>query len=425
LKKKESITVFGLGKVGSAIVSVSLEKKYQVYGFDTDELVKSKFKNGDFETQEPFVTNTIEKFRNNFKIIEDTCTAINNSLLSIIIVPTPSTTNGDFDSTHVEEAVTQIIAALNCKDFKKINENKNFSHSIIVASTVSPETMRKKIYPILKNLKTELLNKVELVYSPEFIALGSVVKNLKSPEFILLGHCGKGVSNKLLKYKKKINENKAEIHLASYESAEIAKISVNTFLTTKISYANMISELIYETKNSNQAEVFRILKSDSRIGKKFFNPGLGYGGPCLPRDNRALIAFSKTKKLNSPIASSTDEMNNKRPSSVARQINSFLIDKKTILILGVTYKSGTNSVEESHAAKVIECLNINPENIIIHDFNHDFSSKKIWEKYKTINGEIPEPKFDGIICLIDDTRYINYLQKHKIINVFKAYDLSI
>jgi UDPglucose 6-dehydrogenase len=294
----------------------------------------------------------------------------------------------------------------------------------VIASTLSPETMRKRILPLIQDLNCDLRDKVEVIYSPEFIALGSIVKNLRNPEFIILGHSGSGVSNKLINYKKKINRNHAPIHVTSFESAEIAKISVNTFLTTKISYANMLSNLIVETPFAMQSEVFKILKNDTRIGKKFFSPGLGYGGPCLPRDNRALIAFGASKNLEVSLASATDRVNENQPASILKLIYKFIEDKKKILILGITYKSGTNSIEESHAFRIIKNLVLPRDKYLIHDYYFDFNESLDWADINVTNGPIPDVNPDGIICFLNDKRYLDYLEKQPEKNILRVYDLS-
>jgi UDPglucose 6-dehydrogenase len=104
-------------------------------------------------------------------------------------------TGGNFSSQSVENAVKSIIGAIN--DRAKLSQNKinSFNHSIVIVSTLSPETMRRRILPLIQELNYEIRDKVEIIYSPEFIALGSVVRNLRNPEFIILGHSGFGVSN--------------------------------------------------------------------------------------------------------------------------------------------------------------------------------------------------------------------------------------
>ena len=422
---RNSISVFGLGKVGTAIAAVALENGLQVYGFDIDEELLKTIGNGEYKTQEPEVASILAKYKENFKVFEKIEVAISYSHISIVIVPTPSTASGNFSSDSVELAVKNIVEAIILLAKSANFQIRDFSHSIIIASTVSPETIRTKVLPLLESLNVELSKRVEVIYSPEFIALGSVIYNLRNPEYIILGHRGNGVTKKVIDYKKFINTNRAPIHITSFESAEIAKISVNTFLTTKISYANMLSNLIHETSNAAQAEVFNILRDDSRIGKKFFSPGLGYGGPCLPRDNRALIAFGKAKNVSVPLASATDEVNENQPQSISNQVQDFIKDKSKILFLGVTYKAGTNSAEESHALRVINSLKIPSDRLVIHDFYYDFEKDSNWSMFDTFNSEFLDCDPDGIVCFLNDKRYLKFLEAKPEQIIYRAYDLSI
>jgi UDPglucose 6-dehydrogenase len=266
--------------------------------------------------------------------------------------------------------------------------------------------------------------KVNLVYSPEFIALGNVINNLEKPEFILIGTKNSAPVNSVLEYKLRINKNRAKIHLTSWESAEIAKLTVNTFLTTKITYANMVSDLISRTKHARNDEVFSVLKDDSRIGEKFFTPGLGYGGPCLPRDNKALISFGNSKKIQTQLALATDALNDMRINQVNSALASFAIGMRKILILGVTYKSNTNSVEESQAFKIAKMISTYVPEVSIHDFNYDFHGFEVGVRiYK--NSIPSESDFDGIICFLNDFRYIEYLKKVEKDKVYLAFDLTL
>jgi UDPglucose 6-dehydrogenase len=425
LRTDQAITVIGLGKVGTAIAAVALENQFRVFGFDVNEEVIESLAKRQYRTQEPLVDSMLRKFHRNFDVKASLQDAIKVSEISVVIVPTPSMEDGNFSSQAVETAVKRIIDAINLQIELSNLDLKNYRHSLIIASTLSPETMRKKILPLKQKLNINLQDKVEFIYSPEFIALGSIVNNLRNPEYIILGHSGEGVSRKVIDYKKKVNRNIAAIHITSFESAEIAKISINTFLTTKISYANMLGNLVAETPNASQAEVFGIMKDDSRIGKKFFSPGLGYGGPCLPRDNRALIAFGATKKLDVPLASATDAVNENQPSLISRQIMQFIGDKKRILILGITYKAGTNSVEESHALRVIKKLKLSVDHFEIHDFYYNFDESSECAEYNSSNGEIPQIYPDGVICFLNDQRYLEYLEQLPEKMILRVYDLSV
>jgi nucleotide sugar dehydrogenase len=137
----------------------------------------------------------------------------------------------------------------------------------------------------------------------------------------------------------------------SRTEAEITKISVNCFLTTKISYANMIGD-ISNRLGCDSDKILSAVGSDSRIGSKYIKPGFGFGGPCFPRDNRALAKCAEEVGIDAIISKATDDMNNKH---LEYQIEDFLNknpDKnKTVEMEFVTYKKESISIEESQQLK--------------------------------------------------------------------------
>jgi UDPglucose 6-dehydrogenase len=419
---KKAVSIFGLGKVGTAMAVVAMRANYKVYGYDLDTAISSKIGSGSYISTEPFVQSELIRFKKRFIPCATSQQAVNKTNLSILIVPTPSQIDGNFSYQYVLDAILEICNSLIKK--QELIKGK-IQHSIVIASTVSPETIRQHLDPEMQQIVSKNIDvKVDLVYSPEFIALGNVVNNLEKPEFILIGTKNSEPVNSVLEYKLRVNKNKAKIHLTTWESAEIAKLTVNTFLTTKITYANMVSELITRTKYARHDQVFSVLKDDSRIGVKFFTPGLGYGGPCLPRDNKALISFGNSKKLQTQLAVATDALNDMRISQVNSAIASFATGMKKILILGVTYKSNTNSIEESQAYKIAKIISTYVPDVSIHDFNYDFHDFEAG--VKTYRNNIPfETDFDGIICFLNDFRYIEYLKKVEKSKVYLAFDLTL
>ena len=420
--KKRAVSIFGLGKVGTAMAVVAMRANYKVYGYDIDTEISANIGSGSYISPEPNVQPELIRLKKRFIACKTPQQAVNKTDLSILIIPTPSNSDGSFSHQYVLDAILEIGNSLIKK--QELTKGK-IQHDIVIASTVSPETIRHQIDPELQKIASKNMNiKVNLIYSPEFIALGNVVNNLEKPEFILIGTKNSDPVKSIMEYKLKVNKNNAKIHLTSWESAEIAKLTVNTFLTTKITYANMVSELVSRTKHAKNHQVFSVLKDDSRIGEKFFTPGLGYGGPCLPRDNKALISFGNSKKLQIQLAEATDALNESRINQVNSAIKSFVNGMEKILILGVTYKSNTNSIEESQAFKISKWISTQVPDTSIHDFNYDFHDFKTGIKIYRDN--IPsENNFDGIVCFLNDLRYVEYLRKVEKEKIYLAYDLTL
>ena len=227
----------GLGKVGSAMLAVFASKGYEVVGFDSDPTVRECVRNRSTLTYEPKVKELFEINSSRITVEDSLEKAIIETDVTFIIVPTPSKASGGFDTQIIEEILSQIAAAITDDKF----------HTIVISSTIMPGDMARISNAILdtSNVNQKVIQ-LELIYSPEFIALGSVVDNLLYPQFVLIGQntmkCnGESKGSKTIKdIKKRVTNDESPIHVVTYESAEIAKISCNTFLTTKVSYANLI-----------------------------------------------------------------------------------------------------------------------------------------------------------------------------------------
>jgi UDP-glucose 6-dehydrogenase len=130
--------------------------------------------------------------------------------------------------------------------------------------------------------------------------------------------------------------------------AEITKISINCFITSKITYANMIGDLLV-SKNINPENVLNAIGSDTRIGNKFLGYGFGFGGPCLPRDNRALNIYAKNNNFNFSICETTDTLNYEH---LLFQFNSIIKSNTAYEFTYITYKDSSDILEESQKLKL-------------------------------------------------------------------------
>ncbi len=142
------------------------------------------------------------------------------------------------------------------------------------------------------------------------------------------------------------------------KEAEITKISINCFITTKISFANTIGDLCVHEGVSPDRVLFAI-GSDSRIGRKYLNWGHGYGGPCFPRDNRALCLYSQGEGIQNRIGEATDQTNHCHLDFLTEQIAS-LAQKmgKKLLFRDLAYKPGTTILEESQSLALAKALDL-------------------------------------------------------------------
>ena len=151
-------------------------------------------------------------------------------------------------------------------------------------------------------------------------------------------------------------ENGAPSARMSIENAELTKISVNTFVTTKITFANMLAEICEKLPGGNVDVVTRALGMDSRIGRKYLTGALGYGGPCFPRDNVALTFIAEQLGVEATLAATTDSMNRAVAGKVVERLQPLIRENATIAVLGLSYKPFSHVTEESQALFIAQAL---------------------------------------------------------------------
>ena len=175
------------------------------------------------------------------------------------------------------------------------------------------------------------------------------------PDMILIGESDKKAGDLLEKIYRSSCENNPPVRRMNLVNAEVTKISINTYVTTKISYANMLSDICEHLPGSDVNVVTDAIGLDSRIGAKYLKPAVAFGGPCFPRDNIALAALARKIGARADLAEATQGINNYQNERLLRQINQ-LGNPKKIAILGLSYKPGTYVVEESQGIGLAHLL---------------------------------------------------------------------
>jgi UDPglucose 6-dehydrogenase len=153
----------------------------------------------------------------------------------------------------------------------------------------------------------------------------------------------------------------------NFINAELTKLSVNTFVTTKISYANMLAEICEVLPGADIAVVTDALGADSRIGPKYLRGALGYGGPCFPRDNVALRALFRKKGLESTLGDATDGINRRQVTRLLHAITPHLPEGGTVAVLGLSYKPQTEVIENSQGLELAAQLADKSIRVVVYD----------------------------------------------------------
>ena len=347
---KERLSVFGLGKLGCTMLACFASKGWQVIGMDVNKLSVDTVNKGESPIYEPGVNELIGKYKDNISATNDTEYAVRNSDVSFVIVPTPSTKDGTFSTDYVETVAAEIGSHLRTKDDY---------HLVVITSTVLPGDM-KQIQDLLEKTSGKTCSTdFGLCYNPDFIALGSVVRDFLNPDMILIGESDKKAGNILESVHKSLINSTPKIHRMNFYNAELTKIALNSYCTLKITFANTLAEICENMPGGNVDQVTDALGDDSRIGRKYLKGGLSYGGPCFPRDNRAFAKSAEKFGCTTPLSVRTDQINDyHRNERIPNKLLALMKEHKTnkLSILGLSYKTDTQLVEESAAISIINAL---------------------------------------------------------------------
>ena len=259
-----------------------------------------------------------------------------------IIVPTPSLESGAFDLSYVEESCRVIGQAL---------RQKEVAYTLVVCvSTIMPGDARKLIEAIEETSGKRCGSDWGFCYSPEFIRQGSIVHDYANPDVLLIGTSDAAAGFMLEKFYGTVVQNVPGVYYMSLESAEIAKIGLNATVVAKIAMANQLAWLCHHTPGANARHVLDSIGADSRIGPKYFKPGLWPGGPCFPRDCRALAITMERHDLAPALSRAAYEMDRPQAHYLSCAITNLLpVGGGTVGLLGLTYKPGVSLLEESQS----------------------------------------------------------------------------
>jgi UDPglucose 6-dehydrogenase len=367
------VVVAGLGKLGLPMAAVFAQSGHDVVGVDPMQPVVDALNEGRVLIDEPGLPEMIAANSERISATTSYAEAIPGADITFIIVPTPSGDDGAFINDYVVNALREIGQAL--------RENPQ-PHLVAVTSTVMPGATSAVLAPAFEQaLGRSLGDGVALCYSPEFIALGSVVRDLQSPDFVLIGADDKAAGRRLADFYLGIGGGRdVPVQVMNWVNAELAKISVNSFVTMKITYANMLASICEGLPGGDVDEVTRAIGLDSRIGPRYLKGGPPFGGPCFPRDNRALGVAAEAVGAPWDLAAATDRMNDGLAERIADQVAAVTASGDTVAVLGLAYKDNTPVVEESAGAKVAAALVDRGRVVVVHDPIADASHSAILRK---------------------------------------------
>jgi len=358
------IGVIGAGRLGICFALLCEQAGYDVLVSDVREDYVKNLRNKFISTNEPEVSKLLSTSprlsatSSNNKVIRE-CDII------YTLVATPSKRDGSYDVSAVWDVVQDI------KKVKKV-QGKAF----VVGCTTNPGDCEQ--------FQNELDKfGVDVFYNPEFIAQGSIIKDLRRADMVLIGGKRNETYDQLCEIYNRIQETPPKISIMSTNAAELVKLAVNCFLTTKISYANMVGQVMALSGMEDEIPtVLGAIGDDSRVGRKYLNFGFGFGGPCLPRDNRAFASYAKKLGLDYNLGSTTDNFNNEHATFIKDYFVYRNPENLPFYLDYVSYKKGTDILTESQQYRLcVDLLDdgytvyINDNDAIMDRISDDLSDK--------------------------------------------------
>ena len=233
--ERKNVSVIGLGKLGFPLAVCMANKGFNVIALDMDKAKLAAMRKARAPFYEPGLQKLLGLSRKRLHPTGDYAIAIGGSDITFIVVATPSIRNGNFSNKHVLKA---------CRSIGEAIKKKPHFHIVVITSTMMPGSIDSEIKPALERYSGKRCGvDFGLCYNPEFIALGNIIHDLYYPDFVLIGESDKKSGSILEAFYKKFCNKKVNIARMNFINSELTKLSLNAFITMKISFANALSRL--------------------------------------------------------------------------------------------------------------------------------------------------------------------------------------
>jgi len=348
------IAVIGTGYVGLVSGTCFAETGNEVICVDINEDKVQKLKNGEVPIYEPQLETLFERNVRQERLTFTTSLeeAVDASDIIFLALPTPPGEDGSADLSYILGVAEQLGSLM--KEYKVIVDK----------STVPVGTAAKVTAAIKQNSTVEF----DVVSNPEFLREGFAVEDFLKPDRVVIGTSSQRAQKVMEDLYKPFVRQGNPIFFMDEKSAELTKYAANSFLATKISFMNEIAN-ICEKLDADVDQVRIGIGSDTRIGKRFLFPGIGYGGSCFPKDVQALIKSSSEVGYDFKILNAVEEVNANQKTIIVPKIKNYFgsLKGKKIAIWGLAFKADTDDIREAPARYIIDELKSLGAEIIAFD----------------------------------------------------------
>ena len=340
-----NIAIFGSGYVGLVTGTCLANLGNTITCVDIDQQRIANLQKNILPIYEPglqelLIKNVQEK---RLSFTTDAAAAIQQSDVIFITVGTPSDEFGKANLTYVFQVAATIGKHMN-------------SYKVIVDKSTVPVGTADQVRAIITQEQKEK-HQFDLVSNPEFLREGEAIHDFMNPDRIVIGVEADRAKEIMTRLYKGLERTGKPIFVTDIKSSEIIKYAANAFLATKISFMNQIAQLC-EKVGGDVKEVAKGIGLDQRIGSRFLQAGVGYGGSCFPKDVQALTQTAQEAGIDFPFLQAVHEVNNKQKQSLLPKIQTLIgdIQGKTIAVLGLSFKPKTDDIRDAPAGTIIQQL---------------------------------------------------------------------
>ena len=357
------VSVFGLGPVGLVTAVCFARKRNQVIGIDPDRDRLEKIRRAEAPFFEPKLREYLaETVANGTLSVTDDASLNARSDLAYMTVGTPSSEDGSIDLTYVKNAAVAIG--------RSIRETTHYQ-LVVLKSTVIPGTARTLVKPVLVRESGKPAGKgFGLCSNPEFLREGNAVHDAEFPDRIVIGGEDIDSVTRLENFYKRFHgEATPPVVRTTHENAELIKYANNAFLAMKVSFINTIANVAERTPNADAKTIAQGIGLDERIGPRFLNAGLGWGGSCFPKDLKALVGYSKNLNYEPDLMEAVVGVNEKQKQRAVQMAKEALGSLKgnRIAILGLAFKPETDDMRDAVSVPLIRSLLTEGANVVVYD----------------------------------------------------------
>lgn len=367
------IGVIGVGRTGLAFALLCKKAGYDVFVSDNREDYVFNLNHNICIIDEPWIqkmlfeTNGLNATTNNIEVIE-------NADIIFSFVPTPATTEGNFDTSSIFEVSNDFFNA------SKL-DIPIFNKKFVIGSSTNPGDVEQ-----IQN-KLSMFS-IQVSYNPLCVEKGEVVKGIQESDVVLIGTEYQELANDLVQIYGKIQTTPVNAHIMSSKAVEICKLGIDSFVATKITYANLIGDILKKSNLSNEiSSVLKAIGGDSRIGKKNFEYGFGMEGPYLPKNNRSLGYYVNELELNQNFPSIVEEFYSSRLIFLKNLFIQQNPDKSVPFVMNyLSHKPESEILDESQKVKL--CLTLLEEGYYFNVIEKDSTLKQLLDLGEQFNGRL-------------------------------------